>query len=489
MNRLIGWIRRHQRRLALAACALVLFGLWFGLWLRVLPILPRATITLPPEYEVEDISADGRLLATVSRRPTAQAPDSGIRVYDLYSGGLKCHLHPESLHNAQPRFSPDGRWLFAAINPPGEEWWRVILYDLEQEKETLTLLRASPQYTSPFSPDSKYLVISRGDLGWELYATDSGKRIASLPGGRFAFSPDSRFVICHSSFDGTASIVRFGLDDHATTTLYRGEYAGTALSPDSTLLAVSVAATSDGGQTYHTEVTLVDLTTGKERKLPRHAGLASELVFSEDGQRLIGFEGGWPRLPPENFTIWDLRTGAAAATQLSSVNMQAEFHDRPWARPLIILNEFATGGGTGRSHVFDAVRADWCAQFAELQSFDVPGITLDGRFLAWPTLLEDGEPGFVAQLSRVFDSNKQARPGHDRALRLFELNTLRQVLLVPGVSEFRFSLDGRTMLTWNRDREVRVWDLPPCRPVLLLLLLSSVPTFLFTTLLWWRLGR
>jgi WD40 repeat protein len=55
----------------------------------------------------------------------------------------------------------------------------------------------------------------------------------------------------------------------------------------------------------------------------------------------------------------------------------------------------------------------------------------------------------------------------------------------------RLSADGRTlavgMSLGDERRELRLYDLPPRRPIELFLLFSALPTLLFTGLLWWRL--
>jgi WD40 repeat protein len=52
-----------------------------------------------------------------------------------------------------------------------------------------------------------------------------------------------------------------------------------------------------------------------------------------------------------------------------------------------------------------------------------------------------------------------------------------------------FSSDSRLAAASSPDGMIRIWDLPPRRPIFLLLALSAFPTLLFTTLLWWRLVK
>jgi hypothetical protein len=58
------------------------------------------------------------------------------------------------------------------------------------------------------------------------------------------------------------------------------------------------------------------------------------------------------------------------------------------------------------------------------------------------------------------------------------------VLTLRGTSPIQISPDGRRLTMMSEDG-IRIWDLPPRRPVGLLLGLAAVPALLFTALVWW----
>jgi len=64
----------------------------------------------------------------------------------------------------------------------------------------------------------------------------------------------------------------------------------------------------------------------------------------------------------------------------------------------------------------------------------------------------------------------------------------RKAIRVPS-DHLIFSSDRRLIAGRSPDGAVLVWDLPPRRPIGVLLALAAVPTLLFALLLWWRFGR
>src|SRR5262245_32189011 len=105
------------------------------------------------------------------------------------------------------------------------------------------------------------------------------------------------------------------------------------------MLAVAVVeAIEENGVRTSSERILIDMATGKERMRLTGAPVV-QLVFSGDGKRLTGFNGGWPARSPEDVTLWDLNTGLSNLTRLNSPTTQSDFDSAPWARPSITVEE------------------------------------------------------------------------------------------------------------------------------------------------------
>jgi Tol biopolymer transport system component len=143
------------------------------------------------------------------------SPDGQLIVFDLLGdlytmpigGGKATALTTGLAHDGQPRFSPDGKKIvFISDRSGGDNVWIVTL----DRKDTTQLTQGnSNQYLSPeWSPDGKYIVVSRGaglfpTAKLHLYDVDGGAGFPLIPSTppfqQFktvgaTFSPDGRQV-------------------------------------------------------------------------------------------------------------------------------------------------------------------------------------------------------------------------------------------------------------------------------------------------------
>jgi WD40 repeat protein/anti-sigma factor RsiW len=149
-----------------------------------------------------------------------------------------------------------------------------------------------------FSPDGRYLLVSRGD-GAQLWDVESATEIRSfLPawGGPIAFSPDGRYVL------GTFQFNLAYLWDTETGALVQDFNAGSEIvdltfSPDGTRIAVALI-------TGTVQIWRVDTAT-QERRVPLGYDI-SDVAFSPDGQTLLV---SGDRNRPYSLHLLDVKTG------------------------------------------------------------------------------------------------------------------------------------------------------------------------------------
>ena len=143
------------------------------------------------------------------------SPDGQTIVFDLLGdiytlpigGGKATALVTGLSFDAQPRFSPDGKKIaFVSDRSGGDNLFTMTL----DKADTTQVTQGNPnQYVSPeWSPDGKYLVVSRGSGTFpaaklQLYPVDGGAgfpliqpgpQTANLKTLGAAFSPDGRYV-------------------------------------------------------------------------------------------------------------------------------------------------------------------------------------------------------------------------------------------------------------------------------------------------------
>lgn len=254
--------------------------------------------TLLPEVARGQAAARPGLPLTAARRLTYTAtraswlsvdvsPD-GQRIVldflgDIYTlpigGGAATRLTSGLAHDAQPRFSPDGRRIaFLSDRSGGDNLW-VMAAD---GRDTVQLSKTSDDiYVSPeWTPDGKYVAVTRSVQGAPkifLYHVDGGAGVqvirepATLSAIGATFSPDGRYLwyaTRQTTWTYNAIFPQYQLAQYdrelGTTTTMTARYGSgfrPAISPDGKWLAY--------GSRYEekTGLRLRDLATGEERWL------------------------------------------------------------------------------------------------------------------------------------------------------------------------------------------------------------------------------
>jgi WD40 repeat protein len=232
-------------------------------------------------------SPDGKRLASGSGGWDAQNRQLGeLKVWDAATGQQTLTLKGHTGQVSSVAFSPDGKRLASASFDQTVKVW-----DAATGQESLTLEgHTGPVVSVAFSPDGKRLASGGGELGKpgevKVWDAATGHVSLTLQGHTgqvlsVAFSPDAK-RLASGSWDGTVKVWDAATGQETLT--LKGHTGSVAFSPDGKRLAsVSV---------------LWDAQTGEELiALPNPGGL-SHVIFSPDGNLLVGYGDG-------RLQVWD----------------------------------------------------------------------------------------------------------------------------------------------------------------------------------------
>lgn len=253
---------------------------------------------------------------------------------DLYTipiaGGAATRLTSGMAHDAQPRWSPDGKQVaFISDRSGGNNLWVISAdgRDTLQLSKTTDDLFVSPEWT----PDGKYVAVTRSVQGAPkifLYHVDGGAGVqvirepAPMSAIGATFSPDGRYMwyaTRQATWTYNAIFPQFQLASYdrelGTTTPMTARYGSAfrpAVSPDGKLLAY--------GSRYEekTGLRLRDLATGEERWLAypiqrdnQEAMIETDALpgydFTPDSKAIVISYGG---------EIWRVPVDGSAATRI-----------------------------------------------------------------------------------------------------------------------------------------------------------------------------
>jgi Tol biopolymer transport system component len=266
------------------------------------------------------------------------SPDGGTIVFDLLgdlytlpiTGGAATRLTSGMAHDAQPRWSPDGKRIAYVSDRSGNDNVWIISADA---RDTLQLTKSNEDgFISPeWTPDGKYIAVTRSVTGGPkifLYHVEGGTGVQMIrePAGQATlgatFSPDGRTMWYASRAGGWQynaifpQYQVFAYDrvngSRTTVTARYGSAFRPAVSPDGKLLSYG---------TRHDEKTglrLRDLATGEERWLAypiqrdnMEAQIETDALpgydFTPDGKAIVMSYGG---------EIWRVPVDGTAAARI-----------------------------------------------------------------------------------------------------------------------------------------------------------------------------
>jgi WD40 repeat protein len=367
------------------------------------------------------------VFAPDSRRLVVRDFNNSVVVRDAETGHARFTVRGRFTKARDVTFSPDGRWL--ALVCAGQP---VRVFPADERLEAQQLFPLPAWEIAALAPDGRFsavrdgartVLVRDGTTGRTLHRlTDHPSFVAHL-----AFSPDGRLLACVSDnrevriWDTRTGAIRGTLAaPPLTTPVVPGAKFGSwvsAFSPDGGALAL---VSSD-------KVVRVWQVSGEQVK-PRaewKTEILSALAFSADGRWLAGV--GLSRA----CQIWDTADGREHG-KLPAPGpdpfLQVAFSPR---EPLVAL------GG------------------------------LDGSVRLWtwpagPVVLLGGHTRFIASLAFSPDGRRLVTAGDDQALRVWDVDTHRELLtMAEDASAVNFTPDGTGLLTRAPGGSVKLRDGSP----------------------------
>jgi WD40 repeat protein len=474
-------LKCQSRPVILAGCVAALCALWFGLWLRELPLRPRLEWSLPEleegEQKIFQVSDDSRILLTA--QPVIPPTDGvfPICVWDITTGRLVRVIGQPGGSFSDFSLSSDGSRCVYQANP--REAW---LLDARTGKGIRRWERDYPRLQ--FSPDGRTLVepqaYAEGKQALCLFDSDNGELLGQFPPAgdclrlyaNCAYSPDSRILAIYAGGPEGNQVQVWDIATRRLILRVVDAHPPLVFSPDSASLAFvrsKLWGFAEG------PIAIVDVHSGTEvATLAGHDGITTELFFHRNGTGIVALDNPEPhRWWLRKVTTWNLGTSAHSLRarpddgQAHLLNWREHIrtHFRCWRSPEVFTFE-------------DLLTGAWHSSAASGQEMD---ISPDAKFIAYWESPSDG-------LTSPWASESTKKTPVPR-LVLMNVQTGSKVRLVEHPRDWMFTPDGTTLITQTDHGRIQIWDLPPRHPLLLLFILSAVPALLLTGPIWWRLGR
>ena len=476
------WVRRSGRVFLLLALV--------ALWWQVFPVRPRVSWNAGQPTRLECFSPDGRSLVTTSGSPQGNTIGP-LRVWDTKTGN-ECWSDEEGASRlATIRFSPDGQFL-AAIRDD----FNLKLWEVKTGQDWAEFTLDSRGWF--FSPDGRFLVYFVINPGPEMgpllhwWSLSQRKVLATVKGwsGYLAFATDGRrFGLFHRDENRRISRVQCwdvgdGPNPLTLAHEYKVEADQLAFSPDLKTFATATELCEPGDPT---ELKLWDMATGTVQtslKLTEGTRVFGRLLFSPDGNFLIGAGRA------ASYVVWDIHQQWKVVHDSALTPHFSE--DGRW---FVVRNEKGAKFLDTRSdqrrrelrNPIDLWKGEYLGSFNAGPEAYFPALTIapDGNkaVMEGPDVMP-----LKARISR-WQPSRRGWPSFDpvpRVDKLWDTESGQVLVTLRKCKETLFSPDSKSLATSYDDGTVRIWDVPPRKP-LGTLFAASLGSWLGILFVWRRL--
>lgn len=264
-------------------------------WLDIATGRSGCLLKVPLNHDADEIalSPDGRVMATSSwGKP--------LRLYNVADGTTLRELPSQFIDCGQSvSFSADNQWVATISNENV-----VTVSDVQTGAVIHALKPVTDTYNIRFSPDGKYLAVSLGRAGLQLWRTDNWKLhwMIAAPIFSLEFSVDGRWLAARTDEN------RIGIWQMTDGTVYRTINTPVdhwSLAPDGSQL---VTADLFG------PIKVWDVPSGQVVRII-NADTRGKVFFSVDGQYLLSDESyTWVISHIDQLSVWRIADGRQVGT-------------------------------------------------------------------------------------------------------------------------------------------------------------------------------
>lgn len=400
-------------------------------------------------------SPDGKNIITESDLGSVDVWDTGsgkkVRSYSGYTSDI----------------SPDGKYIIV-----GSEDDVLNVWDTASGKLVMKLDESDPVESVSFSPNGMFVVsILDGRSGIALWNVKTGKKLWSHedPVYLATFSPDSKWVVVSKDMSPNPNMeyleiwdVESGREIHSLNG-HTGHVCSTSFSPDGRRIVSA---------SYDKTVRIWDCLTGQCIKtLNKHSEPVFSASFSPDGKRVVSASDD------NTIRIWDAETGELLKTMAEHSSF-------------VRFAAFNSNGKQIISHSYDNTVRIWNAESGQLirtleghtrpvidaafspDEKHILSVSTDETLRLWDTEVRQygrtltGHSDAVTSAAFSPDGKRVVSASKDSTLRIWDFSSgqvLRTMREHTGtVSSVAFSPDG-TQIVSVADGSINVWDVNSCR--------------------------
>ena len=466
------------------------FCLWLacllGLW-HLTPASPRAAFRGGKEACLHAFSPDSNTLVTSAGGTRSWDCPGPIHLWDVPSGRERATVASDWRRISDCQFSPDGR-LFAAMN----EGNHLKLWETATGKERGDLpLQTGLGYNleARFSPDGRFIIYEHCDpvhpYGprsfhfWEIATQqeraaiggDYGELEIAADGKTLNYThwegPEHGYTIEHWRFvEGPQVVARTG-----TVSIPGGIFP--RFSPN---LERCVTFNLLPGPVRADEIKLWDTATGKEMGsviLSDENRHPHRLWFLPGGRLLTGLTCGETRFDPGyRFTVWDPNGSLNEIATCKDHSVVSE--NGRWLLTCVPAGADVVDTVSGdihgelrnsRDEPYSGLRSV-CGQVVVGGPPDTQGVFgPDGSTAVITGLGHNRKEG---PITPFFAKLGLADPydNYPQVARLWDLEHCRELASFDGCERALYSPDGKILATAHTDGTIRLWDVPPRKPIL-----------------------